>query len=322
MRALAGADEHGRRPGDARADGPDRHSPPPKTRRGLAEGFSIPRRRRRVRPGVPPRVEPARGARPLRRPERLRDVGADAADSSGDDDDDGMGGRGGVPRGAGGGADDDGLRAARERRRADRDANRRARALERVLRRSGAKGRGMTLGACVFDPTSFSRSVEKVLDVATLVAAGRAAVGAAAEEDDAREEDVGGASAKDAPRLRTFLKKSPRPVRRRGEPRRPRREVGGTLGRAKVRRRVARAKKRRRRTRCVRVRTRCAPPPPQTATFTTTTRPAESPTRNPTTPRSCSTWTSHRGARWAAAAPTGAPSPRTPLTPSERTAPP
>jgi hypothetical protein len=246
VRALAGADEH-------LGDDPETYAP--------MDPIDIRRLRRRGASARGGFIDPAAAAAgstggflrasnrraalaPLRRPERLRDVGADAADSSSDDDDDGVGGRGGVPRGAGGGADDDGLRAARERRRADRDANRRARALERVLRRSGAKGRGMTLGACVFDPTSFSRSVEKVLDVATLVAAGRAAVGAAAEEDDAREEDVGGASAKDGARAsdERFLKNPlDRFVVEASRETAAARRVGGTLGRAKVRRRVARA---------------------------------------------------------------------------------
>ena len=247
VRALAGADEHV-------GDDPETYAP--------MDPIDIRRLRRRGASARGGFLDPAAAAAgsiggflrasnrraalaPLRRPERLRDVGADAADSSSDDDDDGVGGRGGVPRGAGGGADDDGLRAARERRRADRDANRRARALERVLRRSGAKGRGMTLGACVFDPTSFSRSVEKVLDVATLVAAGRAAVGAAAEEDDAREEDVGGASAKDFGARASderFLKNPlDRFVVEASRETAAARRVGGTLGRAKVRRRVARA---------------------------------------------------------------------------------
>ena len=246
VRALAGADEH-------LGDDPETYAPMDPIdirrlrRRGASArgGFLDPAAAAAGSTGGFLRASNRRAAlAPLRRPERLRDVGADAADSSSDDDDDGVGGRGGVPRGAGGGADDDGLRAARERRRADRDANRRARALERVLRRSGAKGRGMTLGACVFDPTSFSRSVEKVLDVATLVAAGRAAVGAAAEEDDAREEDVGGASAKDGARAsdERFLKNPlDRFVVEASRETAAARRVGGTLGRAKVRRRVARA---------------------------------------------------------------------------------
>ena len=244
VRALAGADEHV-------GDDPETYAPMDPIdirrlrRRGASArgGFLDPAAAAAGSTGGFLRASNRRAAlAPLRRPERLCDVGADAADSSSDDDEE-VGGRGGVPGGAGGGADDDGLRAARERRRADRDANRRARALERVLRRSGAKGRGMTLGACVFDPTSFSRSVEKVLDVATLVAAGRAAVGAAAE-DDAREEDVGGASAKDGARAseERFLKNPlDRFVVEASRETAAARRVGGTLGRAKVRRRVARA---------------------------------------------------------------------------------
>ena len=244
VRALAGADEH-------LGDDPETYAPMDPIdirrlrRRGASArgGFLDPAAAAAGSTGGFLRASNRRAAlAPLRRPERLRDVGADAADSSSDDDDEVVRG-GGVPGGAGGGADDDGLRAARERRRADRDANRRARALERVLRRSGAKGRGMTLGACVFDPTSFSRSVEKVLDVATLVAAGRAAVGAAAEED-AREEDVGGASAKDGARAsdERFLKNPlDRFVVEASRETAAARRVGGTLGRAKVRRRVSRA---------------------------------------------------------------------------------
>lgn len=88
----------------------------------------------------------------------------------------------------GGYADDDAANAAR--RGLEASASRRVRALERRLRADGPK----SMLDAVFDASSFSRCVESMLDVASLVASGRASLrrDEDEEENDGDDEDAVG----------------------------------------------------------------------------------------------------------------------------------
>ena len=112
---------------------------------------------------------------PVTRPSAVRGGGDDDDESFGDEAN--VGGRY---------ADDDAANAAR--RGLEASASRRVRALERRLRADGPT----SMLDAVFDASSFSRCVESMLDVASLVASGRASLRRDEEEEEEEEEENDG----------------------------------------------------------------------------------------------------------------------------------